>query len=106
MCYTVIKDKPAAPVPMPVNLVKYIEDPDYEHEDFTLSSAITLRARVGTVRLTRIDTHVPLRSKGEACCAPYICISVRVHIFTLEMVGILLWVQLHISLAVFSLWVL
>lgn len=35
------------PVPTPVNLVKYIEDPDYEHEDFNLSAAVTLRARVG-----------------------------------------------------------
>ena len=37
---------PKAPVPTPVNLVKYLEDPDYEHEDFTMSCAITLRARV------------------------------------------------------------
>ena len=38
---------PKFPVPTPVNLVKYIQDPDYEHEDFTLSAAVTLRARVG-----------------------------------------------------------
>ncbi len=38
--------KPTVLVPTPVNLVKYIEDPDYEHEDFNLSAAGTLRARV------------------------------------------------------------
>ena len=38
--------KPKLPVPTPVNLVKYIEDPDFEHEDFTMSAAVTLRARV------------------------------------------------------------
>ncbi len=38
--------KPNLMVPTPVNLVKYIEDPDYEHEDFNLSAAGTLRARV------------------------------------------------------------
>ncbi len=35
-----------APVPTPVSLVRYLEDPDFEHEDFSLSSAVTLRARV------------------------------------------------------------
>lgn len=44
--HLVIRDKPADPVPTPINLIKYLEDPDYEHEDFTLSSAATLRARV------------------------------------------------------------
>ena len=33
-------------VPTPVSLVRYISDPGYEHEDFTLTSACTLRARV------------------------------------------------------------
>ena len=38
--------KPNVVVPTPVNLVKYIEDPHFEHEDFTNSAAGTLRARV------------------------------------------------------------
>ena len=33
-------------VPTPVSLFRYISDPGYEHEDFTLASACTLRARV------------------------------------------------------------
>ena len=33
-------------VPIPVNLVKYLDDPGYKHQDFTLASACTLRARV------------------------------------------------------------
>ena len=43
------KERPTFPVPTPVNLVKYLEDPDYEHEDFFSSSAaVTLRARVSS----------------------------------------------------------
>lgn len=33
-------------VPTPMNLVKYLDDPSYEHEDFNNSSVGTLRARV------------------------------------------------------------
>ena len=44
--YLLDSEKPKVPVPIPISLVKYLEDPSFEHEDFTLSSAITLRARV------------------------------------------------------------
>ena len=40
--------RPLCAVPTPVNLVKYIEDPGFEHEDFTSSAAGTLRARVSS----------------------------------------------------------
>ena len=33
-------------VPTPVSVLRYIYDPSYQHEDFTLTSACTLRARV------------------------------------------------------------
>lgn len=36
---------PKSPVPTPLSLVHYLEDADYGHEDFTHSSALTLRAR-------------------------------------------------------------
>ena len=44
--YIVDTKRPKIPVPTPISLVHYLEDPDYEHEDFAHSSAITLRARV------------------------------------------------------------
>lgn len=33
-------------VPTPVSLIKYLIDSSYQHEDFTLTSACTLKARV------------------------------------------------------------
>lgn len=37
---------PSLSVPIPVNLTRYLNESNYEHEDFTLTSARTLRARV------------------------------------------------------------
>ena len=42
--FVAVKNKVS--IPTPVNLVKYLEDANFEHQDFTLSSAVTLRARV------------------------------------------------------------
>ncbi len=41
--------RPKVAVPTPVSLVRYLDDPHYEHEDFAHTSAMTLRARVSTV---------------------------------------------------------
>eukprot|EP00731_Ephydatia_muelleri_P031963 Em0023g470a len=40
-----MSNKVKVPVPTPINLVKYIDDAAFGHEDFTGSAAITLRAR-------------------------------------------------------------
>ena len=43
----IVSSKAKVPIPTPINLVKYIDDAAFGHEDFTLSAAnITLRARV------------------------------------------------------------
>ena len=54
------------PVPTPVSLVKYIEDPDFEHEDFTLSAATTLRARVCMYVCMYIRMYVRLYIYGTS----------------------------------------
>lgn len=33
-------------VPTPIKVAKYLDDPAYEHEDFSLTCVMTLRARV------------------------------------------------------------
>ncbi len=38
--------RPKMAVPTPVSLAHYLDDPDYEHEEFVHASAVTLRARV------------------------------------------------------------
>ena len=60
-----ISQKSKAPVPTPVSLVRYLEDPEFEHEDFTLSSAITLRARVS--------------GRIIQCVCVCVCVCARVH---------------------------
>ena len=46
---TVVSEKSKPPVPTPTSLKKYLDDAEFEHEDFTLSSAVTLRARVSSL---------------------------------------------------------
>ena len=57
--------RPKIPVPTPISLIHYLEDPDYEHEDFAHSSAITLRARVSG----RITVPVCSSTVGGQCAA-------------------------------------
>ena len=63
-----VSQKTKAPVPTPVSLVRYLEDAEFEHEDFTLSSAITLRARVSA------------RSMQCVC----VCVSERGQVYEIE----------------------
>ena len=42
----IVEKMPSLSVPTPVNLTRYLTESNYEHEDFTLTSARTLRARV------------------------------------------------------------
>ena len=43
---SIVEKMPSLSVPIPVNLTRYLNESNYEHEDFTLTSARTLRARV------------------------------------------------------------
>ena len=45
---------PVTPVPTPINLARYMDDPLFEHEDFTLTSACTLRARASHLRHSQV----------------------------------------------------
>ena len=39
-------EKPKSPVPIPFHLAMFIDDPEFQHQDFNASSVGTLRARV------------------------------------------------------------